>query len=91
MLSLHLFIYLLMRKATRQLCTPTHFIPGNISGKYEEAAAQLHTWDRDVDSNEAVRQQGIKAQGSLQQEGMLTGQSKAHACPKARCLLPQPL
>lgn len=73
MLSLHLFTYLLMRKATRQLCTQTHFIPGNISGKYEEAAGQLHTWDRDVDSDEAVIQQGIRVQGSLQQEGMLTG------------------
>lgn len=36
-----------MRKATKQRCTQLHSIPGNTAGKHEEAAGQLHTWDRE--------------------------------------------
>lgn len=46
MRSLHFLRYLLMRKTTKQLSPQTRFIPGNTSGKYEEAAGQLHTWGR---------------------------------------------
>lgn len=55
-----------MTKAAKQLRTQSRFIPGNTSGKYEEAAGQLHTWDRVLRFNEPVLQQGTKIQGSLQ-------------------------
>lgn len=62
----HVFRYLFMTKAAKQLRTQSRFIPGNTSGKYEEAAGQLHTWDRVLRFNEPVLQQGTKIQGSLQ-------------------------
>lgn len=68
MISLqHIFRYLPMRKAAKQLCIQSHFIPGNTSGKYEEALGQLHTWDREAPALTPRSTAGHQSPGSQQQ------------------------